>query len=25
MIGFSKIEIDADGYRSGKLNVLVKN
>ena len=25
MIGFSKIEIDPDGYRSGKLNVLIEN
>ena len=25
MIGFSKIEIDPNGYRSGKLNVLVEN
>ena len=25
LIGFSKIEIDPDGYRSGKLNVLIEN
>jgi len=25
MIGFSKIEIDPDGYRSGKLNALIEN
>ena len=25
LIGFSKIEIDPDGYRSGKLNVMIEN
>ena len=25
MIGFSKIEIDPDGYRSGKLNLIIEN